>query len=253
MTRENPTAANQYDFTDVAPFAALPDAPQPAHEQPHQAAQAAQQVQPAQPVQPTQAEPQTEVIKAQSPGASTPGFALGAAPAAAASATAPAGGSTAADVGGATAQARPQAPQTPQQQERYESTPYGTQLGGAARNEEQRYESNPYGGGSYEQRAEQRPALGGAEAERSRVQDTPEPRRVPQTTARDSEAYGEAYGEPYGDAQQRQRSEVRTGAEGKQGGSKSGLVILAAICVVLLMIFVLGLLILLNVVPFPGL
>ena len=245
MTRENPTAADQYDFTDVAPFAALPDAPQPAHEQPHQAAQQvqpAQPAQPAQPVQPTQAEPQTEVIKAQSPGASTPGFALGAAPAAGA---APAGGSTAADVGGATAQARPQAPQTPQQQERYESTPYGTQLGGAARNEEQRYESNPYGG-SYEQRAEQRPALGGAEAERSRVQDTPVPRRVPQTTARDSEAYGEAYGEPYGDAQQRQRSEVRTGAEGKQGGSKSGLVILAAICVVLLIIFVLGLLILLN-------
>ncbi|MBP3949088.1 hypothetical protein [Corynebacterium sp. Marseille-P3884] len=243
MTRENPTAADQYDFTDVAPFAALPDAPQPSHEQPRQAAQPVQQVQPAQPVQPTQAEPQTEVIKAQSPGASTPGFALGA----------PAGGSTAADVGGATAQARSQAPQTPQQQERYESTPYGTQLGGATRNEEQRYESNPYGGGSYEQRAEQRPALGGAGAERSRVQDTPEPRRVPQTTARDSEAYGEAYGEPYGDAQQRQRSEARTGAEGKQGGSKSGLVILAAICVVLLMIFVLGLLILLNVVPFPGL
>ena len=232
MTRENPTAADQYDFTDVAPFAALPDAPQ-----------AAQQVQPAQPVQPTQAEPQTEVIKAQSPSPSTPGFALGAAPAA---------GSTAAEVGGATAQARSQAPQAPQQQERYESTPYGTQLGGAARNEEQRYESNPYGG-SYEQRAEQRPALGGAEAERSRVQDTPVPRRVPQTTARDSEAYGEAYGEPYGDAQQRQRSEVRTGAEGKQGGSKSGLVMLAAICVVLLIIFVLGLLILLNVVPFPGL
>ena len=247
MTRENPTAADQYDFTDVAPFAALPDAPQPAYEQPHQAAQEVQQVQPAQPVQPAQAEPQTEVIKAQSPGASTPGFALGAAPAAAPSAAAPAGGSTAADVGGATAQARPQTPQTPQQQERYESTQYGTQLGGAARNEEQRYESNAYGGGSYEQRAEQRPAaLGGAGAERgSRVQETPEPRRVPQTTARDSEAYG--------DAQQRQRSEARTSAEGKQGGSKSGLVILAAICVVLLMIFVLGLLILLNVVPFPGL
>ncbi|MCT1449553.1 hypothetical protein [Corynebacterium sp. p3-SID1194] len=250
MTRENPTAADQYDFTDVAPFAALPDAPQPAHEQPRQAAQPVQQVQPAQPVQPTQAEPQTEVIKAQSPGPSTPGFALGAAPAAAASAAAPAGGSTAAEVGGATAQARSQAPQTPQQQERYESTPYGTQLGGATRNEEQRYESNPYGGGSYEQRAEQRPtALGGAGAERSRVQDTPEPRRVPQTTARDSETYGE----PYGDAQQRQRSEARTGAKGKQDGSKSGLVILAAICVVLLIIFVLGLLILLNVVPFPGL
>lgn len=247
MTREHPTAADQYDFTDVAPFAALPDAPQPVHEQPRQVAQAAQQVQPAQPVQPTQAEPQTEVIKAQSPGPSTPGFALGAAPAVGASAA----GSTAADVGGATAQARSQ---TPQQQEHYESTPYGTQLGGAARNEEQRYESNPYGGGSYEQRAEQRPALSGAEGERgSRVQDTPEPRRIPQTTARDSEAYGETYGEPYGDAQQRPRSEARTSADGKQGGSKSGLVILAAICVVLLMIFVLGLLILLNVVPFPGL